>query len=188
MLINIQKFYSKIKGFYLKNKSTKSIYFKKLEKYKIENNLRDHMIRVTEYAGLLADFMCLDNDKIEEIKKAALFHDLGKILIDEKILKKSSELTSEEFQKMKEHSKLGLKVLKKKDANFIVENIILLHHEKWNGTGYPFGLKGPNIPLEARIVSIADCYDALTSNRVYKNKISHEKALQILESESGQSF
>lgn len=78
--------------------------------------------------------------------------------------------------------------MEKKDEEITVKNIILLHHEKWDGTGYPFGLEGTNIPIEARIVSIVDCYDALISNRVYKNKISHEKALEILRNESGKSF
>lgn len=132
--------------------------------------------------------MCFNEDKVKQIKEGALLHDLRKKLIDNDILNKPSKLTSEEFNVMKEHSKLGLKVLSKKDQNYIVENIVLLHHEKWDGTGYPFGLEGINIPKEVRIISIADCYDALTSDRVYKNKISHEKALEILKNQSGKSF
>lgn len=159
-----------------------------MEKYELKYELKGHLLRVSKYAELLADLMCLDEDKVEEIKKGALFHDLGKILIDNNILNKPSKLTSEEFNVMKGHSKLGLKVLNKKDKNYIVENIVLLHHEKWDGTGYPFELKGSNIPKEVRIVSIADCYDALTSNRVYKNRIPHEEALKILKNESGKSF
>lgn len=146
------------------------------------------MLRVCKYAELLSDLMCLDKDKINQIKIGALLHDLGKKLIDENILNKPSKLTLDEFTIMKEHCKLGLKILRKKDKNFIVENIILFHHEKWDGTGYPFGIRERTIPIEARIVSIVDCYDALTSDRVYKNKISHEKALEILKKESGTSF
>ena len=185
---NIQEFYCKIKGFYLKNHSIKNSYLNKLEEYKIEDELKNHMLRVSKYAELLADLICLDKDKIAQIKKGALLHDLGKILIDKKILNKPSELTPEEFILMKEHSKLGLKVLKKKDEGNIIENIILFHHEKWDGTGYPFGIKGYNIPVEVRVVGIADCYDALTSDRIYKSKLSHEKAFEILKSESGKSF
>lgn len=185
---NIQEFYCKIKGFHLKNHSAKNIYLKKLEEYKIKDELKNHMLRVSKYAELLADLICLDKDKIVQIKKGALLHDLGKILIDENILNNPSKLTSEEFILMKEHSKLGLKILKKKDEGSIVENTILLHHEKWNGTGYPFGLKGHSIPVEGRVVAIVDCYDTLTSDRIYKSKLSHEKALEILKSESGKSF
>ena len=185
---NIQAFYWKIKGFNLKSYPLKNIYSNKLEEYKIQSELKNHMLRVSKYAELLADLMCLDKDKIKRIKKGALLHDLGKILIEESILNKPSGLTLEEFSIMKEHSKLGLKVLRKKDEDSVVENIILLHHEKWNGTGYPFGLNGRNIPIEARIVSVVDYYDALTSDRVYKSKITHEKALEILKNESGQSF
>ena len=185
---NIQEFYCKIKGFHLKNRPIKNIYLNKLEEYKIEDELKNHMLRVSKYAELLADLICLDKDKIAQIKKGALLHDLGKIRIDEKILNKPISLTLEEFILMKEHSKLGLKVLKKKDEGNIVENIILLHHEKWNGTGYPFGLKGHSIPVEARVVAVVDCYDALTSDRIYKSKLSHEKALEILKNESGKSF
>lgn len=185
---NIQEFYYKIKEFHLKNSPIKNIRINKLEQYKIQGDLKKHMLRVSEYAELLADLMCLDKDEIKQITKGALLHDLGKILINEKILNKPSRLTLEEFIQMKEHSKLGIKVLKKKDEGKIIENIILLHHEKWDGTGYPFGLKGNNIPLEARIVSIVDYYDALTSERVYKGKISHDKALEMLKNQSGQSF
>ena len=185
---NIQEFYCKIKGFHIKSRPIKNVYLDKLEEYKIKDELKNHMLRVSKYAELLADLMCLDIDKVKQVKKGALLHDLGKILIDESILNKPSELTLEEFTLMKEHSKLGLKVLKKKDEGSTIENIILFHHEKWNGIGYPFGLKGRNIPIEARIVSVVDYYDALTSDRVYKSKLSHEKALEILRNESGQRF
>lgn len=185
---NIQEFYCKIKGFHLKNRPIKNIYLNKLEEYKIQDDVKNHMFRVSNYAELLADLMCLDRGKINKIKKGALLHDLGKKLINKKILNKSSRLTLEEFNLIKQHTKLGLKILRKKDKDFIVENIILLHHEKWNGTGYPFGLNKNNIPIEARIVSVVDYYDALTSDRVYKYKISHEEALKILKNESSQSF
>lgn len=172
----------------MKNYPRKNIYSNKLEEYKIKDELKNHMLRVCKYAELLSDLMCLDKDKINQIKIGALLHDLGKKLIDENILNKPSKLTLDEFDIMKNHCKLGLKILRKKDENFIVENIILFHHEKWDGTGYPFGIKERTIPIEARIVSIVDCYDALTSDRIYKNKISHEKALEILKKESGISF
>ncbi len=132
--------------------------------------------------------MCIEEDKIEEIKKGALLHDIGKKRIDKELLKKQSKLSLEEFEIIKEHPKLGMKELNEIDESNIVRNIILLHHEKWDGSGYPFGLIGTKIPMEARIVSVADCYDALTSARVYKEKFTHKEALEILKSESGKSF
>ncbi len=146
------------------------------------------MFRVSEYGELLADLVCLDLKKIKQIKKGALVHDLGKNLIDENIINKPGKLLPYEFEEMKKHSELGLQLLNKNHKNIIVENIILFHHEKWNGTGYPFSLEGARIPIEARIISIVDCYDALTSNRAYKTPMSHETALEILKSESGKSF
>lgn len=184
----IQKFHYKFKYFYIKKSRYNGSYLNILDEYQLDENLEKHMFRVSKYSELLADLMCLDSKKIEYIKQGALLHDIGKKLIDEKILNKPDKLTSDEFEIMKTHSKLGLKILNKKYRNKNIENIILFHHEKWNGKGYPFGLESKTIPIEARIVSIADCYDALTSNRVYKVKISHEKALDILKSESGKSF
>ncbi|MGL5595609.1 MAG: HD-GYP domain-containing protein [Cetobacterium sp.] len=159
-----------------------------LSGYKLANDLENHLIRVSQYAEVLSDLICLDSEKVNQIKKGALLHDIGKKMVDQEILNKPFSLTLEESQIIKEHSKLGLKILSKKHENKVIENIILLHHEKWDGNGYPFGLSKTAIPIEARVVSIADCYDALTTNRVYKNKISHEKALEILKYESGKSF
>lgn len=146
------------------------------------------MFRVSEYSELLADLMCLDIKKIKLIKIGALVHDIGKKLISDNILNKPEKLTINEFEVIKKHSELGFNILSKKHKNNITENIILFHHEKWNGTGYPFNLEGTQIPIEARIVSIADCYDALTSQRVYKVKMTHEEALKILKAESGKSY
>lgn len=132
--------------------------------------------------------MCVDQKKIKLYKKGALLHDIGKLSIDKSILDKPSKLSIYEFEEMKKHSELGVSLLNEEHYNDIIKNIILFHHEKWNGEGYPYGLKGSEIPLEARIISIVDCYDALTSKRIYKNKLSHKEALDILKSESGKSF
>ncbi|MGL5277750.1 MAG: HD-GYP domain-containing protein [Cetobacterium sp.] len=177
---------NKIKAFYKKDKNVISSSF--LTEYELEVDLRNHLVKTSKYAEMLADLMCLDSEKVKKIKKGALFHDVGKKMIEKQILNSPDKLTFEEFEIMKEHSKLGLRVLNKKHKEEIVENIILFHHEKWNGNGYPFGLAKTFIPLEARIVSVADCYDALTTKRVYKNEVSHEEALKILKNESGTSF
>lgn len=149
-------------------------------------NLKNHLKRVSMYSELLADLMCIEKHKINLIKEGAFLHDIGKTLIDIKILNKPSTLTSEEFEIMKEHTKLGVNLINAN--NDIIKNIITLHHEKWNGTGYPCGLKEFQIPIEARIVSIVDCYDALTSKRPYKDKLSHSDALNFIKNESGKSF
>lgn len=182
-LYNIYFFYKK----YIFNNNNNNNN-KILNKYNLERDLKNHLIRVQIYAETLADLMCIDNSKIKFIKLGALLHDIGKTLINRNILYKPSTLNLEEFNFIKEHPKLGLKILDKKYEHGIIENIILFHHEKWDGSGYPFGLRGKHIPLEARIVSVVDSYDALTSNRVYRKQISHKDALDILKNESGISF
>lgn len=127
------------------------------------------------------------------LKTAALLHDTGKILIPESILQKPSRLTDDEFKMMKNHTKLGSELFKKmldiypKSELFSTcAKVCLYHHEKFDGTGYPEGLKGDQIPLEARIVSIADVFDALISDRYYRNAHTFDKALQIMiEEEKG---
>lgn len=159
-----------------------------LLKYKLEKSLIGHLKRTSKYAEILSESMNVEKEKIEEIKKGALLHDIGKKRIDKNLLEKQTKLSLDEFKIIKEHPKLGTEELNEIDESDIVRNIILLHHEKWDGSGYPFGLIGTKIPIEARIVSVADCYDALTTVRVYKEKVSHEKAIKILKSESGKKY
>ncbi|MHA4990824.1 HD-GYP domain-containing protein [Cetobacterium somerae] len=163
--------------------------YKILEEYKMNLEIKQHMIRVSDYTEILADLMCLNKLEIEEIKKGALLHDIGKQGIPDEPLNKFTKLDKEEFEKVKKHTQFGLKILNnKKYAKTRIENVILLHHEKWNGEGYPFGLKGKLIPIEARIVSVTNYYDTLTSKRAHKKSFSHEKAMAILINESGKSF
>ena len=120
------------------------------------------------------------------IPLASALHDIGKIGIDEKILNKPGKLTPEEFEVMKTHSMLGAKMLHDLDG-FAVQPLLQTayeiarwHHERWDGRGYPDGLKGDEIPISAQLVSLADVYDALTSERCYKKAFSHEKAVQMI--------
>ena len=120
------------------------------------------------------------------IPLASALHDIGKIGIDEKILNKPGRLTPEEFEVMKTHSMLGAKMLHDLD-NFAEQPLLQTayeiarwHHERWDGRGYPDGLKGDEIPISAQLVSLADVYDALTSERCYKKAFSHEKAVQMI--------
>jgi putative two-component system response regulator len=130
---------------------------------------------------------------------SSLLHDIGKIIIPKDILTKPSSLNDEEFTIIKTHAKLGGEVLLKANQHFkddfgkdsyfkIAADIAYYHHERWDGTGYPKGLKGVDIPKCARIVAIADVYDALRSKRVYKNNFSHQKAFDFIISEKGKAF
>lgn len=153
--------------------------------YEIANELKNEGIELE----------LLDDKYIEMLFKTAPLHDIGKVGIPDSILLKKGKLTKEEFEIMKKHPQYGKNALENakkytKNSFFIVmaQEIAYSHHEKWDGSGYPNGLKGNNIPLSGRIMSIADVYDALTTERVYKNAISHKDAMRIIISERGKHF
>ena len=138
------------------------------------------------------DVYPLNNAQISMISKAAAFHDIGKISISEEILNKPGRLTEEEFAVMKTHSAVGADMLqnlplhKEEPLVKVAYEICRWHHERYDGNGYPDGLKGDEIPISAQVVSLADAYDALISERVYKKAFSHEKAMRmILDGECG---
>lgn len=137
----------------------------------------------------------IDEDYVENISKACALHDIGKVGIPDSILLKPSKLSQEEFEIMKNHTTIGAKTLldvrKKYPHNkFLVFGIHItnFHHEKWDGTGYPMGLKGEKIPLSARIMAIVDVYDALRTERTYKKAYSHEESMKIIEEGKGVYF
>ena len=149
----------------------------------------NQMRRMGIYSGILTD------DYIDNVFKSAPLHDIGKIKIPDAILNKPGKLTPEEFEVMKKHSVYGKEIIDElieslTEASYIEEarNITLYHHERWDGTGYPEGLKGEEIPLSARIMAIADVFDALVSERVYKKAFTFEKAMDIIREESGTHF
>ena len=122
-------------------------------------------------------------------------HDLGKIAVDDAILRKPGKFTPEEYEKMKEHPAKGAVIVEKVLSNInaddfrrIAINVAHYHHEKWNGSGYPEGLKGEEIPLEARIMALADVFDALVSKRCYKEAQSFDEAFEIIKNDLGQHF
>lgn len=170
-----------------------------------DNETGDHLERMTQYSVVIAkgllnsplDEYKVDLKYVEDIKTYAASHDIGKVGISDYILKKPGRLTYDEFEIMKKHTIIGENVFKEirsslkmfDDSYFkISEEIVGAHHEKWDGSGYPHGLKGSEIPLSARIVAIADVFDALTSKRVYKEAFSIEAALAIIEEGKGQHF
>jgi hemerythrin-like metal-binding protein len=163
-----------------------------------------HLERTKQYAMLLAQDLQrqgkykgqITQDFIEDIYNAASLHDIGKVGISDSILLKPGKLTDDEFNDMKRHVTIGRKVLDTAIDRFGIEqslfvvarNICQYHHEKYNGKGYNVGLIGDAIPLEARIFSVCDVYDALRSKRPYKDEMSHESAIEIIYKDSGQSF
>ncbi|NLM34699.1 MAG: HD-GYP domain-containing protein [Clostridiales bacterium] len=130
-----------------------------------------HCINVAFYSMLLAKWLNLSEDEICEVTDAALLHDIGKTKVPLKILDKPARLTNEEFEEIKKHSMYGYKLISDHDdINLRVKEAVLEHHEREDGSGYPFGTKGRDIPVYAKIIGITDTFDAMTSSRVYKDK------------------
>ncbi len=162
-----------------------------------------HLERTSNYVQLIAKHLkktnqykeYLSNQYIIDLVKSAPLHDIGKVGIPDRILQKPGKLTKEEFTLMEKHCEYGACLLKSADAKLTFQSflkiaiqIALHHHEKWDGTGYPHKLKGEEIPLSARIMAIADVYDALRSDRCYKKAFSHEKSVEIIKQGSGSHF
>ncbi|MBC2854223.1 HD-GYP domain-containing protein [Cetobacterium sp. 2G large] len=154
--------------------------------YNIES--KEHASRVALYSKFLAEELKCSEKFINEIFNYAPLHDIGKLKISNDILKKPERLTIEEFEEVKKHPELGLELLAKMNLGKVAENIAHYHHEKWNGSGYPKGLKEEEIPLEARIVALSDVYDALRESRVYKKSFSHDEAVKIILNGNGTHF
>ena len=147
-----------------------------------------HSTRVSEYAALIARELGLSDEEIENIRTVALLHDIGKIGVPDAILNKPARLTDEEYALMKQHPSVGGEILKEIDTIPGVEIGARYHHERYGGGGYPAGLEGESIPYIARIIAVADAYDAMTSNRVYRKHLSDEDVIAELERCSGSQF
>lgn len=166
-------------------------------------NTGEHVIRTSYFAKNLAEEIKgmksyskeVTDEFVQLIYLLAPLHDVGKIVVSDQILTKPARLTPEEFEEMKKHASMGGVVIKQilegvADEDYLnfASDIAMYHHERWDGTGYPTGLKGKKIPLAARIMAIADVFDALTAERCYKPKMEPEKAFQIIEEEAGTHF
>ncbi len=163
----------------------------------------EHVMRTSEYVKILAEDCRADglyvdvltDHYIELLYTLAPMHDVGKIVVSDRILKKPGKLTPEEYEEIKKHAESGGKVVRQvlsdiTDEEYLsfASDIATYHHERWDGSGYPFGIKGEDIPLCARIMAIADSFDALVSKRCYKEPMPVDEALKLMESESGTHF
>lgn len=164
-----------------------------------------HILSTQQYVGILARYLAphpkfshfLTPENIELLRKSAPLHDIGKIAVPDRILLKPGKLSPEEFEEIKQHTLYGRDALTRAEqalgdvrSSFlsIAKEIAYTHHERWDGTGYPQGLAGNEIPISGRLMALADVYDALISQRVYKEAYPHEKAVEIIESERGKHF
>ncbi len=155
-----------------------------------DNETGMHIMRMSHYSLLLAQSAGMNAAECEVMLNASPLHDIGKIGIPDRILLKKGKLDSEEWTIMKSHAEIGARILEGDNCDFLnaAQTIALTHHEKWDGSGYPNGLAGENIPLMGRIVAVADVFDALTSERPYKKAWSMEDAYALLEKEKGKHF
>ncbi len=147
-----------------------------------------HLQRVRVFALAVAKELGLPEDEIEALRAAALLHDIGKLAIPEHIINKPGRLTPEEFEKMKIHTLVGAEILQRVAFPYPVAPIVRSHHERWDGTGYPDGLKREQIPMGARVLAAVDCLDALASHRQYQNAMSLDAAMEKVASMSGSAF
>jgi len=147
-----------------------------------------HILRVRRYAVATARHMGITGLELEAINTGALLHDIGKLGVPEYVLLKPGRLTDEEFAKIKEHPQIGADILHPVQFPAPVLPVVRSHHEKWDGTGYPDGLRGEEIPRTARILAVADVYDALTSSRSYRSAWTHERACEVITKDRGTHF
>jgi diguanylate cyclase (GGDEF)-like protein/putative nucleotidyltransferase with HDIG domain len=153
-----------------------------------DQTAQSHIRRVQVYAAGLAQTLGMSANEIQGVKTAALLHDIGKLAVPEHILSKPGPLTQEEFQKIRIHPQVGAEIISGVPFPYPVAPLILSHHERWDGKGYPAGLRGDEIPLGARILSVVDYFDALMSERPYHKAMSFEAAIGLLRQESGKAL
>jgi response regulator RpfG family c-di-GMP phosphodiesterase len=150
----------------------------------------NHVKRVAEYSKLMALAYGLEEDEAEMLKQASPMHDIGKVAIEDTILKKPGKLDAKEFTRMQKHAQIGYEMLKHSQRPLLKTAAIVAyeHHEKWNGNGYPRGLSGEDIHIYGRITALADVFDALGTNRVYKKAWDDDKIFKLFHEEKGKHF
>ncbi|WP_416886322.1 HD domain-containing phosphohydrolase [Marinospirillum sp.] len=155
-----------------------------------DNETGFHIVRMSKYSAILAQSLGWNAEECDLLLNASPMHDIGKIGIPDHILQKPGKLTTEEWQIMQQHAEIGATLLADDPSSLfqLAQEVAATHHEKFNGQGYPKGLKGEEIPLSGRIVAVADVFDALTSTRPYKKAWSNEKAIALIQNEAGAHF
>ncbi|EKQ56605.1 MULTISPECIES: HD domain-containing phosphohydrolase [unclassified Clostridium] len=155
-----------------------------------EKNEREeqHSVRVSDLCKSMGENLGFSEKNVYDLKTAGLLHDIGKIALDENILNKPGKLSDDEFEEIKRHPEIGYRILNTVNEMSEIAEYVLLHHEMWNGDGYPKGLKGENIPIESRIIAIVEAYDAMTSERSYHNAITEKYAAEELQRNAGIQF
>ncbi|MGA2877986.1 MAG: HD domain-containing phosphohydrolase [Bryobacteraceae bacterium] len=153
-----------------------------------DHTTHDHLQRVQIYAVEVGKELCLDESQLEALRAAALLHDIGKLAVPEHIISKPGKLTREEFEKMKIHPIVGAEILERVRFPHPVTPIVRSHHERWDGTGYPDGLRGQSIPIGARILAAVDSLDALASHRQYRRALPLDEAMSKVAADSGKAF
>lgn len=156
----------------------------------------EHIERTKLYSAMIANELGKDNEFIQDLNRASMLHDIGKVAVRDSILLKPGKLTKEEFEEIKKHTVIGAQaiddIIADQDINrgylLMAKDIALYHHEKFDGSGYPKGLKGQDIPLSARILALVDAYDTIITKRPYKEALPHEEAVRRIVSDSGKHF
>ncbi|MBQ2645722.1 HD-GYP domain-containing protein, partial [bacterium] len=174
-------------------KDLKELFYKTIKSISNALDAKDpythgHSFRVTLYSLIIASKLGFSDTALEELETAGLLHDIGKIGIPQNILCKTAKLTDEEFKIMKDHTNRGEKMIKNVKKLHAIAEWLKSHHERWDGRGYPCGLKGTEIPLFARIIAIADTYDAMTSTRPYRKALPHNIAVEEIKRCAGMQF
>ncbi|OQY42498.1 MAG: metal-dependent phosphohydrolase [Fusobacteriia bacterium 4572_74] len=149
---------------------------------------KGHSVLVAKHSMKIGEALGLDKNKLEDLYWAAIMHDIGKIIIPAEILNKSGKLSDSEFNLIKKHPEIGCKIISKSETLQTVSKYVLYHHERWDGKGYPSGLKGDEIPLLSQIISVADSWHAMTSDRAYKKKLNNWEGLEELIKNRGTQF
>lgn len=173
------------KGKSHRNHAIKAIFNTLTSKYKLE---RIHSTRVSQICVSIGEELGLDLEDLKELRMAGMYHDIGKISIPDAILKKSGKLTEKEFDVIKTHTEIGYQILRSADESSDLAKYALSHHERIDGKGYPNGIPGKDIPLFSRIISVADAYEAMTSDRPYRKAMNKTSAIEELISHSGTQF
>ena len=153
-----------------------------------DDTTHGHLARVQVYAFELGKELNLSSEQQNALRAASILHDIGKLAVPEHIISKPGKLTHDEFEKMKIHPTVGAEILERVEFPYPVAPIVRAHHEKWDGSGYPNGLRGEAIPIGARILGVVDCFDALASDRQYRRALPLNEAIKIVEKDSGHAF